>query len=716
MGCVRSAPGVAPAGPAGPACKGDVAPSALQPAPVSREVFESGFRQILGAAHTVSCPPGAVPVACLTGAAVPIVLSSLSIDAVRDASEVLLPLIAIAPLALGRIAAYGHISLLDRAHFEAGETSSVVINSLKWLAHARTALSRLVFLGVPQQFHPAIRVCLDLEAISANFAETDAAVENERVLAVGTTLDVRAHGRFLQDFLAHGGGLAVFCVDHDSALAFNDFLTQYGIGVPCCCFSEDREPAQIIATIPQYEVAMQWGLPSMAERLAQIAASPAPNEFAFDSLVTAIGYCLRIPEFRNLELVRQLKECTWSYLRRNGYRTEDGLIGPKIPHAIAILLLHTLWQKEPLDVEGPHPDADSFPGVSTAETLEECLLPLEIRDNRLISTGMWLNAGVCGTVECLDCPPGIFVQIGSHMRSLVFTPRPWHRWPSVCTCFALQSPSTTVLSPFGGIVYILALSVPPMTLELKFKNFSKFPMADLEHPDGYRPTKSCPAPWAELISPFVILTLPSSALEEIENLTAIRNFLRLYVTTLASAICYTIERPYRLVFDVDGPIEMDAGYPAVLLISDIPDILTMGPEPTASLFRALMLFALSSFQEGLFDPDTERALAYFAVVITFCEIHPFFDPLENSLVEAPPLFAEIWHIHTHVSKTVLPELFRRSQLPTAVISQDPQERWLNFLKDLAEIAKVNFVPLFKERKLVPLSLEAELSKFKPPKA
>jgi hypothetical protein len=556
---------------------------------------------------------------------------------------------------------------------------------------------------------------LDLEAISATFSEIDGSIESEKLLAVGTTLDVQAHGHFLHDYLARGGGLAIFCVDYDSALTFNSFLTQYGLGIPCCCFSEEREHPQIIATIPQYEVAMQWGLPNMVERLAQMAVSTMPNDFALDSLVTAIGYCLRIPEFRNLEIVQQLKESTWSYLNRTGYRTEDGLIGPKICHAIAIVLLHALWQKEPLDIDAPHTDAPSFPGVSTSEILAESVLTLEIRDGRLISTGMWLNAGVSGTIECSDVPPGIFVQIGSHMRSLVFTPRPWHPWPSVCTCFSLQSPSTTVVSPFGGIVYLLARSGISTNLELKFRNFSQFPIADLERPDVYLSTKKFEAPWAEVVTPFVIITLPSDILAKLENLTAIRNSLRLYVTTLASVLCYTIERPYRLVFDVDGPIEMDAGYPAVLLTSDIPDILTPEPQITAGLFRALMLFAVSSFQEGLFDADTEQALAYFAVVRTFCEMHPFFDPLEQTPIEPPPLFAEIWYIHTGVSKTILPELFRRSQLPTAVVCHDPHERWLNFLKELADIAKMNFVPLFKVKKLVPMCLEAELSKFKPPK-
>jgi hypothetical protein len=134
------------------------------------------------------------------------------------------------------------------------------------------------------------------------------------------------------------------------------------------------------------------------------------------------------------------------------------------------------------------------------------------------------------------------------------------------------------------------------------------------------------------------------------------------------------------------------------------------------MFRALMQFALSSFREGFFDPDSERALAYFAVVLTFIEIHQFFDPLDHPIVELPPLFEEIWHIHTHVNNTILPELFRRSQLPDAVSFEAPQEMWMNFLKELSDVGKMNFVPLFKNKKLIPLSLEVELCKLKPPRS
>jgi hypothetical protein len=46
------------------------------------------------------------------------------------------------------------------------------------------------------------------------------------------------------------------------------------------------------------------------------------------------------------------------------------------------------------------------------------------------------------------------------------------------------------------------------------------------------------------------------------------------------------------------------------------------------MFRALTQFALSSFHERVFDPDSERAFAYLAVVLTLVEVHQFFDLLD----------------------------------------------------------------------------------------
>jgi hypothetical protein len=131
------------------------------------------------------------------------------------------------------------------------------------------------------------------------------------------------------------------------------------------------------------------------------------------------------------------------------------------------------------------------------------------------------------------------------------------------------------------------------------------------------------------------------------------------------------------------------------------------------MFRALLQFALSSLREGFFDPLSERALAYFAVTLTFIEIYEFFDPLEDPLMEPPTLFSEIWHIHTQVSDTIVPELFRRSQLPTAHLYDAPQEMWMNFIKQISDVPKLNFIHLFKDKKLVPISLEVELSRLKP---
>jgi hypothetical protein len=65
-----------------------------------------------------------------------------------------------------------------------------------------------------------------------------------------------------------------------------------------------------------------------------------------------------------------------------------------------------------------------------------------------------------------------------------------------------------------------------------------------------------------------------------------------------------------------------------------------------------------------------------------------------------------------VNDDIFPKLFRMSQLPDELSFDAPQEIWMNFLKELSDIGKMNFVPLFKGKKFVPLSLELELVKLK----
>jgi hypothetical protein len=374
-------------------------------------------------------------------------------------SDVLLPQIAVALLPSWRLIVYGHINLLDRANFEAGDTAGVVVGSFRLLAQIQTGIPTVLFVDIPPSHPATIRKCLEgeseseaeAEAIIAVFCDLTSALLTEKMFVIGTTLDIRAHGPFLRDYLSKGGSLAVFCIDNDSALSFNDFLVDYGFFCfcicfcfPCCSFSDDRACSQMVSTMVPFEQAMQWVLPAMVGRLSQMAAAPPANDFALDNLVTAIRYYVRIPEYRDFPVLRRLVDCVWEYLQRTDYRTAGNLIVPKIAHAIAIVLLQELWDKLPFDPGVVHPDAELFPGASTAAVLEEWRVGVEMRDDQLISTGMWLNAGVLGHIECAETGGALQVQVGAHSRSLIVTPGPRHRCPSVCAGFALLHPSTPV--------------------------------------------------------------------------------------------------------------------------------------------------------------------------------------------------------------------------------------------------------------------------------
>jgi hypothetical protein len=115
------------------------------------------------------------------------------------------------------------------------------------------------------------------------------------MLAIGTTLDVRARGGVLRAYMGKGGSLAVFCVDQESPYA-------------CCSLSDERGCGHVVSTMSRF--------PSMVARLARPL-----SDFALGNIVAAIHCHVQIPEFRDLAGVHAVADAAWAHLRATGFRT-----------------------------------------------------------------------------------------------------------------------------------------------------------------------------------------------------------------------------------------------------------------------------------------------------------------------------------------------------------------------------------------------------------
>ena len=381
-------------------------------------------------------------------------------------------------------------------------------------------------------------------------------------------------------------------------------------------------------------------------------------------------------------------------------------------HGILAVLIQDLPENLPVEYVTEAPEAKYFPGVlgpnAVVSTHE---LEVRLHDETWISTGLWLPAGQIGEIiSHTGTMSGITVQIGAHTEGLLAKQGPWLRWPSVCMNFDLSHEVTRVASPFGGIVYITVSELDDddeHRARLTFKGFCKFPRAVIGKPMVWEQTRNNDVPWAEISSKTMIFTMPTAEVEKIEDIDSTLTRLDGYVVDVINFMAYLLHRPYRIVFDKQLVGGMsDCGYPIVMLIDDIDGIFHVGDAPTLQLFDLLSCIAIISLHENCFDSMTEEALSKVVASIILHMYFPEFDPMTFEGITIPPLFRELWRVHTEVDDTVIQKVITKSQSPEARELDSPTDMWIQFVYDICSESGCNLVSLFDQIRPLPLSFAA----------
>jgi hypothetical protein len=168
---------------------------------------------------------------------------------------------------------------------------------------------------------------------------------------------------------------------------------------------------------------------------------------------------------------------------------------------------------------------------------------------------------------------------------------------------------------------------------------------------------------------------------------------------------YRLEQPYRIVFDIELPEDAPRfGYPSVLLLDDMEGFLIDLDTPNMNLFKALSLIAIVSIREDCFDVQIETALASAAAAVVFKALFPKFDPFNFSGLTLPPLFAELWNIHTSFSKSLL-QVFQSPDYP---LGEEPEDLWVAFVRELCHLGKRNFTKFLGSARPIPMNLSPSI--------
>jgi hypothetical protein len=212
----------------------------------------------------------------------------------------------------------------------------------------------------------------------------------------------------------------------------------------------------------------------------------------------------------------------------------------------------------------------------------------------------------------------------------------------------------------------------------------------LRDPAILKATAQCSAAWGEIVSQSIVFTVPSVVLKSGGNLAERIAKLEQMVKDLAQFMKCKIVCPYHFIFDLNVKRALQiVDYPIRLSTDDADDLFVNPQQPTSATIHCLLLVALASLREGYFDELTGLAMATMSTWAVLLRTYGMTPPFEDP--EAlPPLFYELWAIHTRVSDKIIPTVLEDSQDPETDVQGGPQDRWIAFVTTLSEIGGANF--------------------------
>lgn len=210
------------------------------------------------------------------------------------------------------------------------------------------------------------------------------------------------------------------------------------------------------------------------------------------------------------------RPATWPPSDRHPLRSQAAL------GRLALTLSHQENLNKAPDKVKAFPGSELFPGI-VDRRLPRITKTVEIRRDRggWISTGLYLNAGEVMTVSFPKnaMNAGLFLRVGAHSDRL-WGKDSWKRHPEISRRFPVETRNLTVATAHGGLIYIEApYKTGAEPFKVRFANVSPAPRYVLgvtsEH--DWQKIRKFPAPWAELETSKIILTIPSKAIRKLND-------------------------------------------------------------------------------------------------------------------------------------------------------------------------------------------------------
>jgi hypothetical protein len=217
-----------------------------------------------------------------------------------------------------------------------------------------------------------------------------------------------------------------------------------------------------------------------------------------------------------------------------------------------------------------NPASKDFPGEvdrSAVRMSEEVVIPVKVGNQGLLepnsvyyrwhSTGLYVAAGdkVSVTIKSQYIDQHLKAQIGVHEDDLSNMPYYARTEGNLTQTYELNKLTTAILSPFGGL---LMINIPDTStlknIRIQVNGAVKAPyfkLGETTNADWQQTIRNYPAPWAELATGKIILTVPAYRIRSLDNPEKLMKFWDVIMDTEAKLANIVTKRihPERIITD-----------------------------------------------------------------------------------------------------------------------------------------------------------------------
>ena len=218
-----------------------------------------------------------------------------------------------------------------------------------------------------------------------------------------------------------------------------------------------------------------------------------------------------------------------------------------------------------------NPAANAFPGAvpANARRIPAQVVVIDTGVPAWHSTGLYAAPGELIKVQIPAeyADKGLAIRIGCHTDGLWHLDK-WQRAPEISRHEPIKTPISTAANPFGGLIYI---EVPEKLTPAKFNvaiggavEAPRYVLGETKLMDWKMRIRMAPAPWAELETKKVILSVPSEKIRQLDDPESLMKFWDQVLDAEAdlAAIPHDRKRPERIVPDTQiSAGYMHSGYP-----------------------------------------------------------------------------------------------------------------------------------------------------------